>query len=139
MRHIDTAALWIQDQQARRILPLDKIPGTKNEADMMTKNLDFIRVDMYLDTTNLNFTEGRACNAVQQHLADDHDPSNNNDHDIRRRATQQHDSMGLPKPRRSLEETPQWLQTRSLYPHALFAWSEPGCANRTVQAHQGRV
>ena len=56
VRHIDTAALWIQEQQVRRIISLDKIPGTKNEADMMTKNLDSTRVSMYLDMMNLKST-----------------------------------------------------------------------------------
>ena len=46
VRHLDTAALWIQEQQVRRLLPLDKIPGTKNEADLMTKTLDVAQVEM---------------------------------------------------------------------------------------------
>ena len=49
--------LWIQEQQVRRMLSLDTIPGTKNEAGMMTKNPDSTQVDMYLDVINLGFTE----------------------------------------------------------------------------------
>ena len=49
VRHLDTAALWIQEQQVRRILPLDKVPGTRNEADMMTKHLNCQEVAMYIE------------------------------------------------------------------------------------------
>ena len=39
VRHIEVDLLWIQGQQARRLLPLRKVLGTKNVADMMTTNL----------------------------------------------------------------------------------------------------
>ena len=67
VRHLDTAALWIQEQQVRRILPLTKIPGTKNEADLMTKNLDVAQVEMYIDLLQMEFAVGRAVGAAQLH------------------------------------------------------------------------
>ena len=39
IRHFDTDDLWLQEQQLRRILPLSKVKGTENIADMMTKNV----------------------------------------------------------------------------------------------------
>ena len=54
VRHLDTAALWIQEQQVRRILPLDKVPGTRNEADMMTKHLNCQEVTMYIEMLQAN-------------------------------------------------------------------------------------
>ena len=47
--HIDLDVLWIQEQQARRLLPLRKVPGPRNPSDMMTKNVDQAHLDMYLD------------------------------------------------------------------------------------------
>ena len=67
VRHLDTAALWIQEQQVRRILPLTKIPGTKNEADLMTKHLDVAQVEMYIDLLQMEFAVGRAVGAAQLH------------------------------------------------------------------------
>ena len=67
VRHLDTAALWIQEQQVRRLLPLDRIPGTKNEADLITKNLDVAQVEMYIGMLQMEFVEGRAAGAAQLH------------------------------------------------------------------------
>ena len=40
LRHVELDVLWIQEQQARRLLPLRKVPGPRNPSDMMTKNVD---------------------------------------------------------------------------------------------------
>ena len=39
LRHVEVDVLWVQEQQARRLLPLHKVLGTKNPFDMMTKNV----------------------------------------------------------------------------------------------------
>ena len=40
IRHIDVNVLWIQEQEVRGRVPLRKIDGTKNPADLMTKHLE---------------------------------------------------------------------------------------------------
>ena len=40
VRHLDTQALWIQDAVRRRRVSLEKVLGTENPADLMTKHLD---------------------------------------------------------------------------------------------------
>ena len=42
LRHVELDVLWIQEQQARRLLPLRKVPGPRNPLDMMIKNVDQI-------------------------------------------------------------------------------------------------
>ena len=34
LRHIEVDVLWLQEQQARRLLPLHKVPGPRNPSDM---------------------------------------------------------------------------------------------------------
>ena len=50
---------WIQEQQARRLLPLRNVPGPRNPSDMMTKNVDQANIELYLDLLNLRFGTGR--------------------------------------------------------------------------------
>ena len=40
VRHLDTQALWIQDAVRSRRVVLEKVLGTENPADLMTKHLD---------------------------------------------------------------------------------------------------
>ena len=63
MRHVEVAVLWIQEQEARRQLPLHKILGTLNPADLMTKNLCRAELDKYLQMLNVEFLDGRAATA----------------------------------------------------------------------------
>ena len=39
VRHIEVDHLWIQEQEARRMLPIGKVDGGDNPADLMTKNV----------------------------------------------------------------------------------------------------
>ena len=39
VRHIDVHCLWLQEQCAETLVPLVKIPGVHNIADLMTKYL----------------------------------------------------------------------------------------------------
>ena len=67
LRHIEVDVLWIQEQQARRLLPLRKVPGPRNPSDMMTKNIAEALMDQYLSQLNLRHVEGRAKAAQQLH------------------------------------------------------------------------
>ena len=67
VRHIDTDVLWLQEQQARRILPLHKVLGTENVADLMTKNLSAAVIDKYVESMALDFAAGRSDIAQNLH------------------------------------------------------------------------
>ena len=60
LRHVELDVLWIQEQQARRLLPLRKVPGPLNPSDMMTKNIGQSQIEVFLDVLNLKHAEGRA-------------------------------------------------------------------------------
>ena len=70
VRHLDTDILWIQEAQARRLLPLKKVPGTRNPADLMTKGLSSERIGICIDMMELVFLEGRASAAAGLHALD---------------------------------------------------------------------
>ena len=40
VRHLDVDHLWLQQQQARRLLPLRKVDGTSNIADLLAKHVN---------------------------------------------------------------------------------------------------
>ena len=70
VRHIDTANLWLQQAQARRLLPLEKAPGDVNTADLMTNHIgetDIIKLTKLMD---LEMTTGRSNKAAQLHSLD---------------------------------------------------------------------
>ena len=39
VRHLDVNVLWLQETCARKSMPLNKVPGEDNPADLMTKHL----------------------------------------------------------------------------------------------------
>ena len=67
MRHLDVNILWMQEQCARKILPLAKVPGEDNPADVMTKNLTSNVIDKNMKRLKLRLEEGRAEKAAQLH------------------------------------------------------------------------
>ena len=67
VRHIDVNILWLQEQCAKDILPLEKIKGTVNPADLMTKNLSTQVASDHCDSMNLEFEQGRAQTAAKLH------------------------------------------------------------------------
>jgi len=67
LRHVELDVLWIQEQQARRLLPLRKVQGPRNPSGMMTKNVDQANIELYLDLLNLRFGTGRSDIAQQLH------------------------------------------------------------------------
>jgi hypothetical protein len=67
LRHIEVDILWLQEQQARRLLPIRKVPGPFNPSDMGTKHIAVALMDQYLGQLNLEVVEGRAAIAQQLH------------------------------------------------------------------------
>ena len=67
LRHAELDVIWIQELQARRLLPWRKVPGPRNPSDMMTKNVDQAHIELYLDLLNLRFGTGRADIAQNLH------------------------------------------------------------------------
>ena len=60
VRHLDCQSLWIQDAVRERRINLEKVPGTENPADLMTKYLDSKSMDTMLNKMNISMPEGRA-------------------------------------------------------------------------------
>ena len=63
VRHLDTQALWIQDAVRSRRVVLEKVLGTENPADLMTKHLDQKSLDKMLGKMSVEMSEGRAVTA----------------------------------------------------------------------------
>ena len=60
LRHVEVDVLWIQEQQARRLLPLRKVPGQDNPSDMAAKNVPAAVIDQHVARFNLAVADGRA-------------------------------------------------------------------------------
>ena len=67
IRHIDVNVLWLQEQCAKKLVPLVKVPGEENPADLMTKHLVGPVIAKHLKCMNLTYTIGRAKKAAQLH------------------------------------------------------------------------
>ena len=67
VRHIDVNCLWLQEQCAKKIVPLNKIPGEHNSADLMTKHLTLLMIKRHLEQLCLEFKEGRSDKAAKLH------------------------------------------------------------------------
>ena len=62
IRHLDTTDLWIQDQVRSRRITLEKVLGTENMADVLTKYVDRATLDKALQKMGLMKMKGRpAC------------------------------------------------------------------------------
>ena len=72
VRHIDTDFPWLQEQAARRMLPLYKVPGTENVSDLMTKNMTAATILGYLQRMRLEYIEGMSDIAQQLHAVREH-------------------------------------------------------------------
>ena len=67
VRHIDVNVLWLQETCARRDIPLNKVPGESNPADLMTKHLSAGKIDQNIAAMNMKFEEGRSDKSAQLH------------------------------------------------------------------------
>ena len=68
VRHLGTDHVWSQQQQALRLLPLQKVLGTANIADLMTKHMPEKAIIKYIGMTEMECLQGRAAGAAQLHL-----------------------------------------------------------------------
>ena len=71
VRHLDVNVLWLQEQCARKIVPVTKVPGEDNIADLMTKHLGAAKITKHVKGLNMEFESGRAAKAAQLHLVND--------------------------------------------------------------------
>ena len=71
VRHLDVNVLWLQEQCARKILPVAKVPGEDNIADLMTKHLGAAKIKKNIEMMHMKYVEGRASKAAQLHLVQD--------------------------------------------------------------------
>ena len=67
VRHIDVNCLWLQEQCAKKMVPLSKIPGEVNTADLMTKHLGNAVIIKHVEKLNLEYSSGRSEKAAQLH------------------------------------------------------------------------
>ena len=67
VRHIDVNCLWLQEQWAKIMVPLVKIPGDVNTADLMTKHLVGPVLLTHVKNLNVEIREGRSEQAATLH------------------------------------------------------------------------
>ena len=67
VRHIDVNVLWLQQQVAKKIVPLVKVDGTENCADLLTKHLTTMIQEKHVKMMKLEFRDGRAQSAAKLH------------------------------------------------------------------------
>ena len=67
VRHIEVDNLWIQEKEARRMLPLEKVAGGDNPADLMTKNVGIDLAIKHMTCMGIRFGDGRAEAAAKLH------------------------------------------------------------------------
>ena len=60
VRHLDVHLLWLQEQMARDAVPLVKVPGPDNNADLMTKYLQEAVLLRHVTRMCLEFRAGRS-------------------------------------------------------------------------------
>ena len=60
VRHLATADLWVQDHIRTGDFVIDKILGSENPADILTKNVDRVLLGKHLTTMQLKEESGRA-------------------------------------------------------------------------------
>ena len=65
VRHLDVNTLWLQEQVARDAVPLVKVPGPYNCADLMTKHVPAELIKRHTERMSLEFQEGRAEKAAK--------------------------------------------------------------------------
>ena len=65
LRHLDTQSLWIQDAVRQRRVIVEKVEGTENPADLMTKHLDGPSMSDMLKRCGIQSRDGRAAIAPE--------------------------------------------------------------------------
>ena len=59
MRHIEVNQLWLQDKVAEGIVKVIKIPGTGNQADILTKHVNAQVLGNHVGIMGLQISEDR--------------------------------------------------------------------------------
>ena len=67
VRHLDVNILWLQEQCARTILPVTKVFGEENPADLTTKHLVSPKVLKSVGALHMRYLDARAGKAAQLH------------------------------------------------------------------------
>ena len=73
VRHIRTQSLWLQEAHATKRLGFEKIDGSRNPADLMTKHLSDTLQQRHLDQMSAIATTGRAESAPTLNAVDEED------------------------------------------------------------------
>ena len=60
MRHVKIGNLWIQQKREDGELKYEKVLGTKNPADMMTKHIKAVEINQHLEKMSMKVMAGRA-------------------------------------------------------------------------------
>lgn len=63
IRHLDTQSLWLQEAVRKRRIGLEKVKGTENPSDLMTKFTDLATLDKLCAIMGLVVRDGRAASA----------------------------------------------------------------------------
>ena len=67
VRHVDVNVLWLQETCARKTIPMNKVPGEENCADLMTKHLAAKTISKNVERMRMSFESGRAAKAAALH------------------------------------------------------------------------
>ena len=67
VRHVGVIVLWLQEACARKTIPMNKVPGEENCADLMTKHLGAKIINNNVDKMKMSFEAGRAAKAAALH------------------------------------------------------------------------
>lgn len=65
IRHLQTGALWIQEQELKRRIQLGKVNGSDNISDIATKNVPREILERHIQSMCGEFRDGRAGKTVQ--------------------------------------------------------------------------
>jgi hypothetical protein len=84
VRHIDVNCLWLQEQCAKKMVPLVKILGDINTADLMTKHLVGPVMLKHVNNLNLELRAGRSEQAAKLHSMSTVAPLQNHDQPLSR-------------------------------------------------------
>ena len=60
LRHVKVGLLWIQEKVEEGEIDVKKVAGEETPADLMTKNVNAVKVEKYMNLIQEEFKEGRA-------------------------------------------------------------------------------
>ena len=66
IRHLDTQSLWLQEAVRKKRIGLEKVKGTENPTDLMTKFTDLATLDKLCALMGLEVKGGRAAAAPNE-------------------------------------------------------------------------